>query len=233
MRKAALALLVAPMIMLPAAAPAQDSAVTSPDEFVCALAPEGCPDDAAQAEDVSEPATEPGRPRISATRGFSLSRPNAQPTPPQATPNRQTQTTASSRTRQARQSRQSRQTRQARQTRPVQPAGRVDLRLAFQSGSSELSAADQARVLAFAEALKRPQLANVRVRIEGHTDSSGGRAVNLALSQRRAQAVADFLVSQGIAAERLEVRGYGFDRPLPGRRASAGENRRVEAVRIS
>ena len=39
--------------------------------------------------------------------------------------------------------------------------------------------------------------------------------------------------SERIAAERLEVRGYGYDQPLPGRPASAGENRRVEAVRIS
>jgi outer membrane protein OmpA-like peptidoglycan-associated protein len=88
-------------------------------------------------------------------------------------------------------------------------------------------------VRAFAEALKRPQLADVRVRIEGHTDSSGGRALNRTLSQRRAQAVADFLTSQGIEPGRLEVQGYGYDRPLPGRPASAGENRRVEAVRIS
>ena len=55
----------------------------------------------------------------------------------------------------------------------------------------------------------------------------------MALSQRRAQAVADYLIGQGVAQDRLEVRGYGFDRPLPGKSASARENRRVEAVRIS
>ena len=85
----------------------------------------------------------------------------------------------------------------------------------------------------FAEALARPQLASVRVRIEGHTDSSGSRALNLDLSKRRAEAVADFLVSLGISRDRLEVEGYGYDRPLPGLPASADENRRVEAVRIS
>ncbi|HWT11573.1 MAG TPA: OmpA family protein, partial [Allosphingosinicella sp.] len=114
-----------------------------------------------------------------------------------------------------------------------QQAGRVDLRLAFGAGSAVLDPAGEARLRVFAEALKRPQLVNVRVRIEGHTDSSGGRALNLTLSQQRAQAVADFLVAQGIGIERLEVQGYGYDRPLPGRRASSGENRRVEAVRIS
>ena len=86
---------------------------------------------------------------------------------------------------------------------------------------------------AFAEAMRRPQLVSMRFRIEGHTDSAGGRAMNLPLSQRRAQAVADYLVAQGIAQSRLEVQGFGFDRPLPGTPASSGRNRRVEAVRIS
>ena len=101
---------------------------------------------------------------------------------------------------------------------------RVDLRLSFGAGSAVLSEAAQAQARAFAEALRRPQLANARVRIEGHTDSSGGRSMNLTLSQKRAQAVADFLVSQGVAAGRLEVRGFGYDRPLSGRPASAREN---------
>lgn len=217
MRKLGLTLLVASMVAIPYAASSQESAAPSPDEFVCALTGE-CGE-----EGQAEPATEPsGTPRISATRGFQLSRPGAaQPAPKATRPN--TRQSASTR----------RQTRQTRETRPVQQAGRVDLRLAFSSGSAELSAADLARVQAFAEALKRPQLANVRVRIEGHTDSSGGRAINLALSERRAQAVADYLISQGVEPSRLEVRGYGYERPLPGRRASAGENRRVEAVRIS
>ena len=73
----------------------------------------------------------------------------------------------------------------------------------------------------------------MRFRIEGHTDSAGGRDVNQPLSQRRAQAVADYLVAQGVAQNRLEVQGFGFDRPLPGTPASSGRNRRVEAVRIS
>ena len=57
--------------------------------------------------------------------------------------------------------------------------------------------------------------------------------LNMRLSRERAQAVADYLVSQGIERGRLEVRGFGYDQPLPGRRSSAPENRRVEAVRIS
>ena len=213
MRKLGLSLLVCSMALVPYAAWSQEEAVPSPDDFVCALAGD-CAD---EAEKTDEPAAD--GPRVSATRGFALSgseRPNAS-----STTTRQRTTTQQ-------------RTRQRTAAAAVQPnVGRVDLRLGFSMGSAELAAADIARLRAFAEALKRPQLATVRVRIEGHTDSSGGRAINLALSQRRAQAVADYLVAHGIDAARLEVRGYGYDRPLPGRRASDGANRRVEAVRIS
>ncbi len=217
MRKLGLSVLLMSMVAIPYAALSQESEAPSADDYVCALTGE-C------AEEAEEPqATEPsGTPRVSATRGFSLSRPTPAPatTRPKATTARTQRQTAATQRRQ--------------QTRPVaiQP-GRADLRLAFGPGSSSLSSTAQAQIRAFAEALRRPQLATVRVRIEGHTDSSGSRAINVSLSQRRAQAVADFLVAQGIPQARLEVRGFGYDRPLPGRPASARENRRVEAVRIS
>ena len=222
MRKLGLSLLLGSMVLAPCAALSQEASAPSADDYVCALT-----GDCAEAEaDEQQPATtQPsGTPRVSATRGFSLSRPTpvqARPKATQPTTNRTSRTntrTAANNT--------------PRQTRPAQP-GRVDLRLAFGPGSSSLSGGAQTQIQAFAEALRRPQLANVRVRIEGHTDSSGGRAINQSLSQRRAQAVADYLVSQGIAAGRLEVRGYGYDRPLPGTPASSRANRRVEAVRIS
>jgi outer membrane protein OmpA-like peptidoglycan-associated protein len=107
------------------------------------------------------------------------------------------------------------------------------LRLTFELGSAELTPQARQEAAAFAQALQRPQLAGKRFRIEGHTDNVGGRAYNLELSQRRAEAVAAYLAEQGVARNRFEVRGYGFARPLPGRRASAQENRRVEAVMIS
>jgi OOP family OmpA-OmpF porin len=55
---------------------------------------------------------------------------------------------------------------------------------------------------------------NVRVRIEGHTDSIGTEAYNLRLSQRRANAVKRYLVSKGIAADRLETVGMGEGQPV-------------------
>ncbi len=76
------------------------------------------------------------------------------------------------------------------------------------------------------------------VRVEGHTDERGKAARNLDLSQRRAEAVKQFLVDAGIAPERLQAKGYGEDRPiqpncskLRGRRrrkACWSKNRRVE-----
>jgi peptidoglycan-associated lipoprotein len=52
-----------------------------------------------------------------------------------------------------------------------------------------------------------------RLRIEGHTDERGGREYNLALGQRRAQAVAEKLQLLGVPDGRLEVVSYGAERP--------------------
>jgi peptidoglycan-associated lipoprotein len=54
----------------------------------------------------------------------------------------------------------------------------------------------------------------VRVRIEGHCDERGSDEYNLALGLRRANAAKDYLVSRGIAPERVEVASFGEERPL-------------------
>ena len=70
------------------------------------------------------------------------------------------------------------------------------------------------------------------VRIEGHTDSTGTLATNMALSQRRADAVADTLVAAGIPRTRVTAMGYGPDSPVATNATAAGrqQNRRVEVV---
>jgi len=70
------------------------------------------------------------------------------------------------------------------------------------------------------------------VLIEGHTDSVGSESYNLDLSQRRAQSVRDFLASNGVAASRMAVRGFGKSRPLASNESDEGrqQNRRVEVV---
>ncbi|OYX93872.1 MAG: peptidoglycan-associated lipoprotein, partial [Caulobacter sp. 35-67-4] len=56
----------------------------------------------------------------------------------------------------------------------------------------------------------------VRVRIEGNADERGTREYNLALGARRANAVRDFLVSQGVSGARIETLSYGKERPIDG-----------------
>jgi outer membrane protein OmpA-like peptidoglycan-associated protein len=67
------------------------------------------------------------------------------------------------------------------------------------------------------------------IRIEGHTDSRGDDAHNQMLSEKRAQAVLAFLVSKGVAGERLTARGFGETQPLGDNNTAAGraKNRRV------
>lgn len=75
----------------------------------------------------------------------------------------------------------------------------------------------------------------LRLRIEGHTDNVGDAAYNRDLSQRRADAVKNYLVSKfAIAPDRLTTQGFGPDRPVASNTTSQGryKNRRVELVRI-
>ncbi len=70
-----------------------------------------------------------------------------------------------------------------------------------------------------------------RIRVEGHTDNVGGATYNKDLSERRATSVVRYLVEKGsIARERLEPKGYGFERPVATNATATGRarNRRVE-----
>lgn len=66
--------------------------------------------------------------------------------------------------------------------------------------------------------------------IEGHTDSVGPKASNQRLSEKRANAVRDYLIANGISADRLTAQGFGEDNPIANNKTRAGrkENRRVE-----
>ena len=69
-----------------------------------------------------------------------------------------------------------------------------------------------------------------RVEVQGHTDERGSPAYNEDLSRRRAQAVVDFLVNQGVESGRLTAKGYGMSQPIVegASEESHAENRRVE-----
>lgn len=68
------------------------------------------------------------------------------------------------------------------------------------------------------------------VRLEGHADDRGTREYNMALGERRANAVRDFLLLQGVSASQLETVSYGEERPAQDGTSdyARGQNRRVE-----
>jgi outer membrane protein OmpA-like peptidoglycan-associated protein len=74
----------------------------------------------------------------------------------------------------------------------------------------------------------------LQLSIEGHTDSDGSSTYNLKLSEARAQAVRSALLNMGIAASRLQAKGFGEEKPMVPNDSSNGKakNRRVEIVRI-
>lgn len=110
--------------------------------------------------------------------------------------------------------------------------GRIALRgILFDTGKWAIKPESQELLAEVASLLDSdPALSLV---IEGHTDSEGGAAHNLKLSQRRAAAVSGLLVSRGIAPERLAGAGFGDTKPVADNATDSGraKNRRVELVK--
>lgn len=98
----------------------------------------------------------------------------------------------------------------------------------FAGASLRLTAEAQEILRSVAAALKADS--GRRVEIGGHTDAVGASDRNQAVSERRAQAVKEFLITQGIAGSRLVVKGYGSSRPVATNATPEGRarNRRVE-----
>ena len=71
---------------------------------------------------------------------------------------------------------------------------------------------------------------NFSLKLAGHTDNTGSKALNLRLSKDRAESVKAYLVSQGANASRIEATGYGMGQPIATNKTAAGrqQNRRVE-----
>ena len=109
-------------------------------------------------------------------------------------------------------------------------AGIVGFRINFALDSATLPSTAYAFIDRMAELMQQePQ---VKLQVEGHTDALGSADYNQGLSERRAAAVASYLVHQrGIAAERLVVMGKGMAEPMT-QDPYDGKNRRVQFVRI-
>jgi len=76
---------------------------------------------------------------------------------------------------------------------------------------------------------------NVNIEVAGHTDSRGTDAYNMKLSQERAEAVRNYLISKGVAGDRLSAKGYGESQPVASNDTDEGrfENRRVELIPVN
>ena len=108
-------------------------------------------------------------------------------------------------------------------------APKISLQLRFGRNSAELSADAKRRLDTVAAALNAPELAETRVVVSGHTDVTGSFEHNVALSQRRAEAVKAYLVSaHDVAAERLKAVGRGPNDLLDEAHPASPVNRRVQ-----
>lgn len=103
-----------------------------------------------------------------------------------------------------------------------------DSGLLFGFDSYALTATTKENLRNLAETLN--EYGDTDLTIEGHTDSKGTDAYNLDLSKKRAQSVADYLVTLGVDRSRLTTKGYGEQQPVNTTNTESSENRRVEVA---
>jgi outer membrane protein OmpA-like peptidoglycan-associated protein len=101
----------------------------------------------------------------------------------------------------------------------------------FVTNKSDLLPAAQVKLGQVADALAT-QDPESKIVVNGYTDSQGTAAYNQDLSLRRAQSVRDYLVTRGIAADRITAVGFGPNNPVADNASAEGraDNRRVEIV---
>ena len=98
----------------------------------------------------------------------------------------------------------------------------------FAFDSATLTPAAEATLDTVVEKLRGADV--LAIKVDGHTDSVGSDAYNQGLSERRAASVVDYLISQGVAAQKLSSQGLGESKPMADNGTDAGraQNRRVE-----
>lgn len=108
----------------------------------------------------------------------------------------------------------------------------VSLLIQFDFDSARVRPESEQTLRNLADALRSPALEHSRFAVEGHTDAKGGATYNQALSQRRAEAVRDLLVRDGVEAARLAPAGKGATELADRQDPYAAANRRVRVVNL-
>ena len=105
--------------------------------------------------------------------------------------------------------------------------------ITFDTNEAFIKKSFQPVIVSIAKVLK--EYNKTFIQVNGYTDSTGNDAINNPLSVKRANAVADFLKIQGVAANRIIANGYGSANPIASNATASGreQNRRVEIVLIS
>lgn len=108
---------------------------------------------------------------------------------------------------------------------------KIDGKVYFASGKSKIKRKSLGLLGEVASVLKSAKFIT-KMRVEGHTDDRGRDSFNKELSQKRADAVRTYLISQGVEASRLDAVGFGEERPISSNKTRKGraENRRVQFV---
>ncbi len=103
----------------------------------------------------------------------------------------------------------------------------------FETGKATLTPESETILTGVAESLVAND--SIRVQVTGHTDITGSLALNRRLSRARADAVRTYLISRGVAEDRLTARGFGPDQPVASNKTVEGraQNRRVELTRLN
>ena len=105
--------------------------------------------------------------------------------------------------------------------------------ITFDTNQAFIKQSFQPVVISISKVLK--EYDKTLVQVNGYTDNTGSDAINNPLSVKRANAIADFLKIQGVAASRIIANGYGSANPIASNATAAGreQNRRVEIVLIN
>lgn len=109
--------------------------------------------------------------------------------------------------------------------------GKAILYINFDSGKSTIKKESMPVVEQIIEMMK--QAADIKISVEGHTDSDGSNESNLKLSEARAKAVVEAITKGGIDAARLSFAGFGEEKPIADNSTPEGKakNRRVELIK--